>query len=111
MKRFGDDYKKRADVFKALGHPARLFIVELLGEKEYCVNEMTELIGTDISTVSRHLLVLKNAGIICCEKKGLYVYYSLRINCVNNFFKCVNEVLNENLDNTDNNKKGCTLCS
>ncbi|MCK9224448.1 MAG: metalloregulator ArsR/SmtB family transcription factor [Candidatus Muirbacterium halophilum] len=94
MIKFSDDYKIRAKIFKALGHPARLFIVELLDDdKQYCVNDITKLIGTDTSTVSRHLSVLKNSGIVGCEKRGLYVYYFLKIKCVNSFFVCVNEVI------------------
>lgn len=93
MKKLTPDYQMRADIFKALGHPTRLFIVELLGEGEHCVQEMTDLIGVDMSTVSRHLSVLKNCGIIQSEKKGNFIYYSLKIKCLSGFFSCVNEVM------------------
>jgi DNA-binding transcriptional ArsR family regulator len=49
-------YKRRAQVIKALAHPSRLLIVDRLGEHECCVNELTTLIGSDMSTVSKHLL-------------------------------------------------------
>ncbi len=86
-------YKNRAEIFKALAHPSRLLVVDTLAQHRKCVCELTELIGSDISTVSRHLSVLKNAGLIADEKKGTTVYYSLRVPCVLNFFKCVETAL------------------
>ncbi len=86
-------YKARAKVLKALAHPTRLFIVDELSRKERCVCELAEMVGADTSTVSRHLAVLKNAGIIRDEKRGTQVYYSLRVPCVLNFFSCTESVL------------------
>jgi DNA-binding transcriptional ArsR family regulator len=57
----------RAKVIKALGHPSRLHMVDELGKRERCVCELTEMVGADISTVSKHLSVLKNAGIVTDE--------------------------------------------
>ncbi len=85
--------RKRAAVFKALGHPTRLFITEELAKCERCVCELTDMIGADISTVSRHLSVLKNAGVISDDKRGIQVFYSLRVPCVVNFFSCVESVM------------------
>ncbi|MFA7578155.1 MAG: metalloregulator ArsR/SmtB family transcription factor [Candidatus Muiribacteriota bacterium] len=101
MKKFNESYLYRSKVFKALAHPARLYIVELLDEKSLCVNEITEQIGTDVSTVSRHLLVLKNAGIIDSLKKGLNVQYFLKIKCVNSFFTCLEEFTKESNNDTN----------
>jgi DNA-binding transcriptional ArsR family regulator len=87
-------YEARARIIKAMAHPARLFIVDELGRcGEQCVCELTKLIGTDISTVSRHLSMLKNAGIIEDQKRGSQVYYKLRVNCVLDFFECVESVM------------------
>lgn len=86
----------RANVFKALAHPSRLFIVEQLAQKERCVCELTEMIGADMSTVSKHLSVLKGAGIILDEKRGLQVHYRLKMPCVLRFFDCVGEVVETN---------------
>ncbi len=72
-------YERRARVIKALAHPSRLLIVDKLAEHEHCVNELTTLIGSDMSTVSKHLSVLKNAGVVRDEKRGSSIYYSLRI--------------------------------
>jgi DNA-binding transcriptional ArsR family regulator len=85
----------QAQILKALAHPSRLLIVEELGKGERCVCELTEMIGADTSTVSKHLSVMKNAGIIDYEKRGTSMYYSLKMNCVLNFFSCVNKVLKE----------------
>ncbi len=86
-------YERRAAVIKALAHPSRLFIVDRLAEREYPVNELTGLIGSEMSTVSKHLSVLKNAGVVQDEKRGASIYYSLRIPCILNFFKCADAVL------------------
>jgi ArsR family transcriptional regulator len=90
-------YAARAKVIKAMAHPTRLFIVdELARRRERCVCELTEMIGSDMSTVSRHLAMLKNAGIIEDEKRGAAVYYRLRCPCATDFSQCVETVLNRN---------------
>jgi ArsR family transcriptional regulator len=90
-------YEARAKIVKALAHPTRLFIVdELSREGERCVCHLTELIGADMSTVSRHLAVLKGAGIVGDEKRGAQVYYKLRVPCILKFFDCVESVLRSN---------------
>ena len=86
-------YVVRARVMKALAHPTRLFIVERLAEGELCVCDLTSLIGVDISTVSKHLSLLKQAGIVSDEKRGLQVFYRLRVPCILNIFSCVEGVL------------------
>jgi ArsR family transcriptional regulator len=86
-------YEARARIIKALAHPSRLYIVDLLNEGERCVCELTEKINADMSTVSRHLSVLKAAGIVSDEKRGTQVYYSLCVPCVLNFFGCVEAVI------------------
>jgi len=83
----------RAGVLKAMAHPSRLFIIEKLEEGEHCVCELTEMIGADVSTVSKHLSVLKQAGIVVDDKRGNQVFYQLRVPCILNFFGCVESVL------------------
>ena len=83
----------RAKIIKAMAHPTRLFIVDELSRQERCVCELTDMIGADVSTVSKHLTVLRNAGIVQDEKRGTMVFYSLRVPCVLNFFSCVESVL------------------
>ena len=87
-------YEARAKIIKAMAHPTRLFIVdELARTGERCVCELTEMVGVDMSTVSRHLAMLKNAGIVEDQKRGSQVYYSLRVRCVMDFFECVESVM------------------
>jgi DNA-binding transcriptional ArsR family regulator len=83
----------RAAVIKAMAHPTRLFIIEELEQEERCVCELTEQIGADVSTVSKHLSVLKQAGIVSDDKRGNQVFYRLRVPCILNFFGCVESVL------------------
>jgi ArsR family transcriptional regulator len=76
-----------------MAHPTRLFIVDELSRGERCVCELTEMIGADVSTVSKHLAILREAGIVRDDKRGANVYYRLRVPCVLNFFSCVESVL------------------
>jgi len=89
-------YEARARILKALAHPTRLLIVDELARRERCVCELTEMAGADMSTVSRHLAVLKAAGIVEDEKRGSQVFYALRCTCVMEFFSCVETVLKLN---------------
>ena len=86
----------RARILKALAHPSRIFIVDKLSEHPYCVCELTEMIGADTSTVSKHLSILKNAGIILDRKEGTTVYYSLEAPCLLRFIGCVEQVVEQN---------------
>jgi ArsR family transcriptional regulator len=82
-------FKTQARVLKALAHPTRLFIVNELSRGERCVCELTEMIGVEMPTVSRHLSLLRNVGILDDEKRGAQVFYRLRLSCVGNLFKCL----------------------
>jgi len=86
----------RAKVIKAMGHPTRLFIIEELEKGERCVRDLTDLIGADVSTVSKHLSVLREAGIVSDDKRGNQVFYCLRVPCILNFFGCIESVLESN---------------
>ena len=83
----------RAEIFKALGHPSRLAMVAELGEGERCVFELQEIVGSDMSTVSNHLRVLRQAGIVESEKRGKQIFYSLRLRCAVEFMHCADRVL------------------
>lgn len=89
-------YQARAKVIKALAHPTRLFIVDEIAKRERCVCELTEMIGADMSTVSKHLSVLKQAGVVADEKRGLMVYYRLKTPCIAGLFDCIEGVLRSN---------------
>ncbi len=86
-------YEARAQVFKALAHPSRLLIVDELMQEEKCVCELTALVGSDMSTVSKHLSVLKAAGVVQDERRGSQIWYRLRMKCVTKFFACVESEL------------------
>lgn len=86
-------YKTKARIIKALAHPTRLFIVDELAKGERCVCELTKLVGDDVSTVSKHLTVLRNSGIVVDEKRGQQVFYALRVRCVLKFFDCVEALM------------------
>src|SRR4030042_127442 len=87
----------RAAFLKALAHPSRVLIVEKLSEKPYCVCELTSMVGADTSTVSKHLSILRNAGIISDRKQGTSVYYSLEAPCLLRLLSCVESVIGKNL--------------
>lgn len=86
-------FEARATIIKAMAHPTRLFIVDELSRKERCVCELTEMIGADTSTVSKHLSILRGAGIVQNEKRGSQIFYRLRMPCILNFFDCVETVI------------------
>jgi ArsR family transcriptional regulator len=86
-------FEDRARVLKAMAHPTRLYIVDVLSEGERCVHELTEMVGADMSTVSKHLSVLKGVGLVSDDKRGSEVYYSLTMECVLGFFDCIEAVL------------------
>ncbi len=89
-------HEARAKIIKAMAHPSRLFIIEELSKHERCVNKLTEMIGADASTVSKHLSILKNAGLVADEKRGNSIFYSLRCPCIMDFFGCVEDILSAN---------------
>ena len=81
--------RERAKVFKALAHEDRLRILEEIGTGERCVCELVDSVGSSWSTVSRHLSVLKAAGVLTDEKRGLQVFYRLALPCVQSFNDCL----------------------
>ncbi len=84
--------ERRTQVMKALAHPSRLLMVDALSDGELCVCELQELVGADLSTVSKHLSLLKAAGIVLSEKRAQQVFYRLRVPCLLSFFSCVDAV-------------------
>ena len=90
-------FRARAEILKALAHPTRLFMVDELSRGERCVCELTDMVGADVSTVSKHLAILKNVGLVEDDKRGTKVFYSLRVPCVLEFFSCVEVILDRRL--------------
>lgn len=83
----------QAAIFKALGHPSRLLMVDALRGGERCVCELQAVVGDDMSTVSKHLSVLREAGIIAGDKRGTNMYYRLTLPCLEHFLACTGEVV------------------
>ena len=82
----------RVTVIKALAHPTRLRVAELLAQKTSCVSELHQQIGGDLSTVSKHLSIMREAGWLTCHKTGLHIHYSLACNCLDEFLRCVDSL-------------------
>jgi DNA-binding transcriptional ArsR family regulator len=89
--------EEKTKIFKALAHPTRLRIVEQLANEQRCVCEFVQDIKADFSTVSKHLTILKQAGIVEDEKKGKQVFYRLKTPCVLNFTNCLEKVIKNQL--------------
>ena len=90
-----DLFKKQAQVLKALAHESRLTIVHRLNEGEASAGELTKLVGSDQTTVSKHLAILRAHGIVESRRKGNVAIYKLNTPCVVNFFSCATNVLKE----------------
>ena len=90
-------YEARARIAKALAHPSRLLMLDALQQGELCVCELTELVGADQSTVSKHLALLRQAGIVEDRKEGVQTFYRIKVCCLEDFWRCVESVLKENL--------------
>ena len=102
-------YEARAKIIKALAHPSRLFIVEELQKKERCVGELAEMIGSDQSTISKHLSILKTEGLVLDERHGTTILYHLKCPCILNFIDCVEEVLETKTQEQVNIIKSCKI--
>lgn len=84
--------ERRVSVIKALAHPSRLAIAEALQDGEQCVCDLRDLVDADLSTVSKHLTIMREAGLLDMEKRGLKVFYRLRCPCLLSFFECVDQL-------------------
>jgi ArsR family transcriptional regulator len=67
----------KAEFFKTLGHPVRIRVLELLGQREHAVSEMLPEVGVEAANLSQQLAVLRRAGLVANRKEGSAVYYSL----------------------------------
>ena len=86
-------FELRANVLKALAHPVRLQLVDALRDGERCVCDLVEIVGSERTGTSKHLALLKQAGVVTDRKEGLKVFYSLACPCALDFFACVEGVL------------------
>ncbi|NQT01914.1 MAG: winged helix-turn-helix transcriptional regulator [Planctomycetes bacterium] len=95
-------FEKQAEIAKAIAHPLRIAVVNILKDGEQCVCDIAEHIGAERSNVSRHLSVMVNAGLLEYRKEGLKVIYKLKTPCILDFFSCVSSVLKQQV--MDNEK-------
>ena len=90
-----DVFRRQSRVLKALANESRLMIVDRLSRGECTAGELTRLVGSDQTTVSKHLAVLRAHGIVEDRREGNAVVYRLLTPCVMNFFSCATQVLKE----------------
>lgn len=90
-----DNFRLQARVLKALASESRLKIVERLARGDCSAGELTALVGSDRTTVSKHLAVLRAHGIVMDRRQGNMVIYTLATPCAVNFFSCATQVLRE----------------
>ena len=88
-------YEQKAMLYKALAHPIRIQIVELLASGEKGVSEIVEIVGAKGSNTSRHLAILKSSGVVRAHKDGMNVHYELLMPCLVSMFSCVDKALVE----------------
>jgi len=90
----------QAEFFKALGHPARIDILEQLRAGEQCVNDLQATLGIDQSTVSQQLALLRNKNIVESRKEGTSVYYRVRDPLIFQLLDVAREMFNNQLITT-----------
>lgn len=85
--------ERLALLFKALGHPVRLRLALLLMEGERCVCELHAGSERDLSTISNHLNILKQSGVLISEQRGKNIYYRLCCPCLADIITCLNTTI------------------
>ena len=79
-------------VLKAVAHPARIAIVDLLDQCErLCVGELQEKLGLEQAVLSHHLINMRDKGILKTERSGKNIYYSLTDKTITNIIQCIND--------------------
>lgn len=90
----------KADFFKALAHPLRIKILEILSEGEKSVNEIQRRVGSEGSAVSQQLMILRNKNIVSGTKDGNRVIYSLKNPMIRDLLQVARQIFNDHLVNT-----------
>lgn len=81
-------YELTAELFRAIGHPVRLAMLEKLAVQSWCVCELAADLGLNKSVASKHLSLMHDVGVLALEKKGTQVIYSLVAPCVVDMAQC-----------------------
>ncbi len=90
-------FKIKADFLKSLAHPIRLEIIEYLKDKESSVGEMVKELGVEQSGLSKHLAILRQAGILTSRQEKVTVYYSVRDRDIFHVLRPISEILRKKL--------------
>jgi len=88
-----ESYERLAVITKAMAHPTRLQILEILAEDEACVCHLTAILKQRQPYVSQQLMRLRQAGLVKDRKDGVMVYYSLSCDCVGDAVKAMHNLL------------------
>lgn len=88
-----DNQELSVKIFKALGHPIRYKIVKFLYNGPKCVCKLNEEIEFSQANLSQHLKILKEAGIVSCEKVGMNIHYRLSSNEIKNIIDSVDKFI------------------
>jgi len=88
-----NQYQGEANIFKALSHPTRLFILDAIRQQSYSVSQLAQIAGIDISTMSKHLDLLKRYRIVSGVKERNTVYYKLKVPCLFDFIRCAQRIV------------------
>jgi len=84
-----EELAQRAEIFKAMGHPSRLLVLDTLAAGPRPVTDLANLVGDNMSTVSRHLSVLRAAGLIDSRRSANQIFYYLKVPCIPRFCACI----------------------
>jgi DNA-binding transcriptional ArsR family regulator len=90
----------KAEFFKALAHPMRIRILEVLSEGDRNVNELQSILGSEGSAVSQQLAVLRNKNVVTGLKEGTSVIYSLRDPLIKELLAVTKQIFDNHLDIT-----------
>ena len=91
----------KAELFKALGHPARVRVLEVLSEGEHSVSDLQPLVGIESSHLSQQLGILRRAGLVGTRKDGASVIYSLADPALAELLAVAKRLLISSLDRTE----------
>ena len=83
--------EQKARILKALAHPSRITIFEALTKGEMTVSEIADMLDAKDAITSRHLAVMRSAGLVEARKQGLNVYYSIKLPCLVSMLSCLED--------------------
>lgn len=97
-----------AEIFKAMGHPSRLLILEMLASGDRTVTELMQAVGDNMSTVSRHLSVLRQAGLIDGRRAANQIFYYLKVPCIPRFIHCIDAEVQSRRSEIESSQISCS---